>query len=114
MQIFAWANMIHEYSGDRTLEEAAAMTFSGDHPCEMCLSIAAAKSEEQDSQKAPLPTEERQNLRPEFQPLATTDLPTIKHWRQSLASPRAGQSLLKISRVEDSVPTPPPRHLVAA
>jgi hypothetical protein len=113
LQIIAWANVIHDYSAERSLEEAAAMTFSGDHPCEMCLTIADAKAEEQTPLKAPVPCDERQNLRFEFQALAHPDLPKIDHWRKPPASPRAGQTLLTLSRVEESVPTPPPRPALA-
>ncbi len=108
--------MIHDYSEDHSLEKATAMTFSGDHPCEMCLCIAAAKSAEsakQEDQKAPLPSEDRQSFRAEFQQLSKSEIPNVKQWRKSRTSPRAGQSLLTSSRVEESIPTPPPRHLSA-
>lgn len=39
MQIGAWAGMLVTYSQGRTLAEAAAMTFDGEHPCPLCKAI---------------------------------------------------------------------------
>jgi len=111
LQLFAWANMLHDYSDDRTLTEAAEMTFSGEHPCEMCLSIADAKSKEQKKEQAPLQTLE--NERPALRFLTNLDLPEVAHWHPSASSPRAGQMLLYASNEDDSVPTPPPRALTS-
>ncbi|MFT6864958.1 MAG: hypothetical protein ACJAVK_003530 [Akkermansiaceae bacterium] len=65
LQLVAWGNMIHDYSSERAISEAANMTFSGEYPCEMCLRLAEAKSHAIDQQK-PLPfqSEERHTLRP--------------------------------------------------
>jgi hypothetical protein len=39
LQVVAWAGMLVKYSQNRTLAEAAAMTFDGEHPCPMCKAI---------------------------------------------------------------------------
>ena len=110
LQIFAWANMLQDYSGDRSLSEAADMTFSGQYPCKMCKAIAEAKIEES-KQQSPLrtPDEDRQLLLLDLQLLSNLKLTGVAHWRVSAISPRAGRRHLHASRFEDSVPTPPPR-----
>lgn len=113
LQFVAWAKMLHDYSGERSLTEAADMTFSGEFPCSMCRTIAVAKFEEAENQKTPhrVPDEDRSLLRPDFQPLAKIPLPRVDHWQLSSASPSAGQELMHASSIEAAVPTPPPRGL---
>lgn len=111
LQIIAWANMIHDYSGERTLTEAVEMTMDGDHPCEMCLSIAEAKAQQSESpgNNAPAPSEERQNLRLDFQPLDNPQLSRATRWPEPKTSPPAGQALLPNATIWQSIPTPPPK-----
>lgn len=51
LQTVAWAEMLHD-CGQRTgsLAVAAEQTFDGQHPCELCLQIAAAREREAKSQ----------------------------------------------------------------
>ncbi len=51
LQGIAWATMLVQYSAADGLVEGARKTFDGDHPCEMCRSIASAK--QQESQREP-------------------------------------------------------------
>ena len=46
MQGVAWAGMLVNYSKTDGLAKAAADTFSGEKPCELCCKIAAAKQED--------------------------------------------------------------------
>jgi hypothetical protein len=39
LQLVAWSTMIADYSSDRTIAEAVEMTFNGENPCSMCLTI---------------------------------------------------------------------------
>jgi hypothetical protein len=45
MQGIAWAGMLVDYSKTDGLAKAAADTFSGEKPCELCCKIAEAKQE---------------------------------------------------------------------
>ena len=47
LQTVAWAEMLRDYSQrSGSLAAAAAQTFDGAHPCELCREIQAAKSKE--------------------------------------------------------------------
>ncbi|MGC6464333.1 MAG: hypothetical protein ACON38_09520 [Akkermansiaceae bacterium] len=111
LQLVAWMTMIHDYSQDRTIEEATEMTFSGEHPCQMCHAIADAKIEEAKKNQSPLqtPDEDRSLLRLDFQPLSETKLVSIADQRSEIAGPRAGSREIHFSSYLESVPTPPPR-----
>ncbi len=53
LQTVAWVGMLHDYTqrtGSFTL--AAAQTFDGQHPCDLCREIAAAKAGERKGQPA--------------------------------------------------------------
>lgn len=45
-QIYAWAGMLVTYSQADGLAKGAMDTFSGEKPCELCVKISNAKSEE--------------------------------------------------------------------
>jgi hypothetical protein len=55
LQGVAWATMLAKYSVENGVVQGAIDTFSGDRPCELCKSIADAKSPEPDSPD-PLPS----------------------------------------------------------
>ena len=48
MQISAWGVMIVEYSEGSTLGSAIEDTFSGNRPCDMCISLSKTPSEKPD------------------------------------------------------------------
>ena len=54
IQLYAWGNMLVEYSRDSTLAQAAEDTFSGKKPCSLCNKIAAVKSAEPEDNEGPL------------------------------------------------------------
>lgn len=45
MQMFAWGKMLVDYSSEKGLVAGLSETFDGQHPCELCKSIATAKKE---------------------------------------------------------------------
>lgn len=46
LQSIAWATMLRDYSQESSLAIAMEKTFSGEFPCSMCKTIAAAKKTE--------------------------------------------------------------------
>ncbi len=57
VQVYAWANMILDYSQESSLSQAVTDTFSGEKPCCLCKKIAAVKEADPNGgrEKAPLP-----------------------------------------------------------
>src|SRR4051794_30559996 len=51
MQTVAWARMLVDYSRSSTFPTAVAMTFDGDHPCELCQKVQNAQKEGQTDRK---------------------------------------------------------------
>lgn len=52
LQTVAWAGMLRTYSQSDGLVAGVEKTFSGEHPCKMCLKVQAGKKQEE--QKIPL------------------------------------------------------------
>lgn len=53
LQTVAWAEMLHDYTQrSGNLAVAVAQTFDGQHPCELCRTIALAKSKSHDPSPA--------------------------------------------------------------
>jgi hypothetical protein len=46
LQSVAWAGMVANYSQHRSLTQAIAQTFDGDHPCDLCKHITKARDTE--------------------------------------------------------------------
>src|SRR6478672_6809547 len=46
MQTVAWARMLMDYSRSSTFTVAVAMTFDGDHPCDLCQKVQKAQKED--------------------------------------------------------------------
>ena len=46
LQTAAWVGMLADYGRSHGIEKAVAMTFDGDHPCDLCRKIEAAKKRE--------------------------------------------------------------------
>lgn len=97
LQTVAWTTMLADNLQSRSLHDAVAMTFDGQHPCPLCKAIAAAKKSEQKNQIS----FERQKL--EFPPIQeglilTAPLPV------EIPSPNTYSE-----SVPQKPPTPPPR-----
>jgi hypothetical protein len=58
LQVLAWGGMIVNYSAKEGLAEGVRQTFDGDHPCELCRSIAKAKQDERKTPENPLESAE--------------------------------------------------------
>ena len=58
LQTVAWASMVVTYSKDAPIKVAIEKTFDGDHPCDLCKEIQAAKK-----------TEKKRDLKPELRKL---------------------------------------------
>lgn len=54
MQMVAWAQMLRDYSQDRSVAEAVIDTFDGEHPCAMCQKIKSCRAEEEKQKPASL------------------------------------------------------------
>jgi len=46
LQGFAWVSMFVDHSSEVGLGEAVSRTFDGEHPCDLCKTVAAGRSEE--------------------------------------------------------------------
>lgn len=53
LQVLAWGKMMVDYSAENGLVEGTKQTFDGNHPCELCHSIADAKKEKRHEPQAP-------------------------------------------------------------
>lgn len=102
LQVVAWAGMVVTYSHDQSLADALAMTFDGDHPCPLCISIRKAQTCESTTITAP--------VAPERVLLAMDTIsgwmPSFSTWRLRFTSP-AAQAACPLRP-----PVPPPRSAV--
>jgi hypothetical protein len=111
MQLVAWGTMLRDYADDRSLSEAADMTFSGEYPCEMCRKIAEARMKEnQPDQPGPAPSEERKNHRLDIH-FHGSFTSTTPRWLTPAECPPGEADLLAEASRHQRVPTPPPRLL---
>lgn len=111
MQMLAWGNMLHDYSGERSMTEAAEMTFSGDYPCEMCRRIAETRAEQAtEPSPEPLKNEERNSLRLDFHCHEDRDAPDLDWVAATSLSPGECAFAAPLPRFH-RVPTPPPQAL---
>jgi hypothetical protein len=105
--MFAWGKMIVDYSAEKGLVEGVKDTFDGQHPCDLCHSIAKAEKEESESREAPFQPDVRKlelkNLLPTEQLAARKP---VSHEFLLPAFVEPG-SCLPLSR--KSPDTPPPR-----
>ena len=117
LQTVAWAGMLRDYTlKTGSVAAAVEQTFDGQHPCELCLQIAAAKQQEakarSDEQK---PSSEQQTAKAEKNDKA---LPLEQDCLLAQASAtclrwEARDDLGAPSRTERP-PTPPPRSKATA
>ena len=54
LQTVAWTSMVVNYSRTSTFSEAVSQTFDGKHLCKLCKLVKAGRSEEKQSEQAPL------------------------------------------------------------
>jgi len=105
VQVYAWANMIVDYSKESTVKEAITDTFSGEKPCHLCCKIAKAKATEPKETEAPLTAPER--------PLQHLFPPTIVSLKDpistTLPSPVFSPPNHLLSLAPSGPPVPPPR-----
>ncbi len=110
MQVYAWTNMIFDYSKETSFSQAVTDTFSGEKPCCLCKKITAAKAADDKNQKAPV------------SPLASKPIehfltPTEISLRNPLHTPFVHHGFApvaqSISWLNASPPTPPPKSSVA-
>ena len=98
LQTVAWTTMLADNLQTKSLHEAVTQTFDGNHPCNLCKAIVAAKNTEQKKQ---IPFEK---LKLEFPPvreslvLIAPSRPILSPQQNSLAESRSLKP-----------PTPPPR-----
>lgn len=111
LQVVAWGNMIHDYSEDRSIAEAAEMTFSGEYPCEMCRRIAEAKAQTSEGdQETPFPVDDRTSIRLVFSYQENILDPTTD-WAPITFSLRGNSAMLAPLQRFQRVPTPPPQFV---
>lgn len=105
--MFAWGKMIVDYSAENGLVEGVKQTFDGEHPCELCNSIATAKKDDSNSQELPWKSEikklELKNMLT-AQCLAASKPRADDYVLPRHASPESFPSLFRMSPE-----TPPPR-----
>jgi hypothetical protein len=104
LQSFAWARMTIEFSQYDSLGTAISKTFSGKHPCKLCLQAQrGVQREGQQTTKAPwLNTEELPEAIWQVRCLTAPPAPTTAMPDQSFAPEFC-------SDYTESPPTPPPR-----
>jgi hypothetical protein len=100
LQTVAWTTMFADNLQTESLHDAVTTTFDGDHPCDLCKAIDAAKKSEQKKQTS------FEKLKLEF-PLFHEDLVLIAPSRVEFF-PRKNLSAESVSL---KPPTPPPRTL---
>jgi len=104
LQSVAWGRMIADFSHQDSIGTAIAKTFSGQHPCSMCLKIRKGWHEEkQREEKLPwVKTEKMPELLWELRCVTVPAAPTFAMDERPFVPER-------YSDFVDSPPTPPPR-----
>ncbi len=104
LQTFAWVRMTVQFAETDTLANALAKTFSGKHPCALCLTVQKGVQEEKEQeQKTPgLQTERLLEVLWDFRCVTAPPVPTRPIEQGSFAS-------CFYSTHQESPPTPPPR-----
>lgn len=98
LQSIAWVTMLVQYSQHDSMGAAMRKTLDGDHPCNLCKGISAAKHEEKKGGLAPLV------VKPEL--ICTTRTLTLRPPEQDFSF--AELEAAEFFRAQ-SPPTPPPR-----
>ena len=74
MQMFAWGKMIVDYSSEKGVVAGISETFDGQHPCELCKSIAKAKSDDTKLPQTPVKADGKGLELKNFLPAKLADL----------------------------------------
>jgi hypothetical protein len=103
-QCVAWLTMVGDRAPSMGLQEAVKETFSGEHPCEICIAVQSERRKERE--EAPLP---QARMKWTYAPVVSTASVTLP---AATASPQRfpfpGTSPPPASLSPD-LPTPPPR-----
>jgi hypothetical protein len=108
MQGVAWAGMLVNYSKTDGLAKAAADTFSGEKPCELCCKITEAKQEDARNNKTDSPDASvLAKLR--FEMLPAEDLRLKPPFADELPFARSLPPVILQGIGHDAPPSPPPQ-----
>ncbi len=102
VQVFAWGRMFAGYAESMTVGAALSATFDPAKPCELCVSVAQTK----DQQEKQAPAELLRAKDPKL--LLACELPTVIIFSALTREWPAGPALAPSGR-SDPVPVPPPR-----
>jgi hypothetical protein len=104
LQSVAWGRMIADFSRQDSLGTAISKTFSGKHPCSMCLQIRKGWHEEkQREEKLPwIKTEKMPEALWELRSMTVPTAPTVALYERPFVPERYPDFI-------ESPPTPPPR-----
>jgi len=108
VQIYAWSTMLKDRIPTQSLETALNTTFSGEHPCEICLKIAAQKETER-REKAPTKKNDPQPKK------IFSSLSILKHKTPSPLSVRTlyfRYNLYPENQYFINIDTPPPQRSI--
>jgi hypothetical protein len=106
VQMVGWVNMTVEFSQTAPLSEALAMTFDGEHPCELCKLVDQELNQSgQNDQRAP---DQKSELK----------LPPVICWADGIRLLRRSHEALSVIKLDDRArfkrerpPLPPPREV---
>ena len=103
LQSFAWVRMTIQFTEDGSLGSALAKTFSGRHPCSLCLKVQQGQQEDQKKQQLPWSQNEKlPEVVWELRSFSAPAQPIETLWESPFAS-------FSYSSRIDSPPSPPPR-----
>lgn len=114
MQMVAWAQMLRDYSQDRSVAVAVMQTFDGEHPCALCKKISAGKEEEsQQKQDQKLPGTKTEPSQPSKW-LGLTHLSGLPEprWAAGGSALQGDASTPHFYHWDATPPVPPPRLAV--
>jgi|GEM_PF-3294109 len=104
VQGYAWVTMFHDRAPEMGVSEALTDTFSGNHPCEVCLALAETTEEEHEDAPGRKRAEEvAKNT------LATSHARTLVISFRREAWPIKGDDVF-LPQCEAEVSTPPPER----
>ena len=107
-QVFAWAQMLKDYTQENGLLKGVKETFDGEHPCPMCCKIDLEKQKEK--KQSPLPVEKMESLSKWLGLLPGVELPGIT-WTSLSSKHDFAAPAENTSQWELAPATPPPRAL---
>lgn len=110
LQLVAWTGMLMNFSKTESFQEAVSKTFDGEHPCQLCATLAEARKSPEPTPGAPVEKRENKLQRVDlFQPSAIglADRRAFDVFEE----PRGTAALLRDRKICLSVASPPPRFL---